>query len=103
LLTYVAERKSGEAGPDADEDLFDIALEDSGKSDKARARGRSKDGKPNFKRQKRDQKFGFGGKKRFSKSGDAASSADMSSFSVKKMKTGKKGSRRLGKSRRAKA
>ena len=77
-------------------------MEDSGKSEKGRS-GRGTD-KPNFKRQKKDKKFGFGGKKRFAKSGDAASSADLSGFSVKKMKSQKKpGSRRLGKSRRAKA
>jgi rRNA-processing protein EBP2 len=40
------------------------------------------------KRQKRDAKFGFGGKKRFSKSGDAVSSGDLRGFSSKKMKVG---------------
>lgn len=60
------------------------------------------DGKANNKRHKRDEKFGFGGKKRFSKSGDAASSADIRGFSAKKMKGQKKGSQRPGKSRRAK-
>ena len=54
------------------------------------------------KRQKKDEKFGFGGKKRFSKSTDAASTADLRGFSAKKMK-GKPGKQRLGKSRRAKA
>ena len=58
----------------------------------------------NFKRQKRDQKFGFGGKKRFAKSGDATSTADMRGFSAKKMKAGGAGvKKRLGKSRRAAA
>ncbi len=52
------------------------------------------------KRQKKDEKFGFGGKKRFSKSTDAASTADMKGFSSRKMKE-KKGQPRLGKSRRA--
>ena len=51
----------------------------------------------NNKRQKRDEKYGFGGKKRFSKSSDAASSGDLKGFSAAKMK-GK--SKRLGKSRR---
>ena len=56
---------------------------------------------PPSKRHKKDAKFGFGGKKRFSKSGDALSSGDVKGFSIHKMK-GLTGSRRLGKSRRAK-
>ena len=86
--------------------MFDVALEDAADTDRKdkaarRAKGPGgKDGKPNFKRQKRDEKYGHGGKKRFSKSNDAKSSADTSSFSVKKMK-GKK-PQRPGKSRRAK-
>jgi rRNA-processing protein EBP2 len=51
------------------------------------------------KRQKKDAKYGFGGKKRFAKSGDAMSSGDLRGFSSKKMKTGAK--QRPGKSRRA--
>ncbi len=55
----------------------------------------------NNKRQKKDAKFGHGGKKRFAKSGTAESSADMRGFSAKRMK-GKGGpSKRPGKSRRA--
>ena len=53
------------------------------------------------KRQKKDDKHGFGGKKRFSKSTGAASTADLRGFSAKKMKA-KKGPKRLGKSRRVK-
>lgn len=68
----------------------------------ARSRRNGTGGQANNKRQKRDDKFGFGGKKRFSKSGDAASSADIRGYSAKKMKGQKKGSQRLGKSRRAK-
>lgn len=71
-------------------DLFDVALEDETKS----ARG------PPGKRQKKDQKFGYGGKKRFSKSGDARSSGDLSGFSSKKMKAGAS-KQRPGKARRA--
>ncbi len=57
----------------------------------------------NAKRQKKDQKFGFGGKKRHAKSNDAISSADGRDFSVKRMK-GKSGgaSKRPGKNKRAK-
>ncbi|CAO3571633.1 unnamed protein product [Mortierella alpina] len=39
------------------------------------------------KRSKKDQKFGFGGKKRFGKSNTADSSADVSGFSVKRNKS----------------
>lgn len=57
-----------------------------------------------MKRQKKDQKYGFGGKKKHSKSGDAISTGDMSGFSAKRMKTGTKGkpmkTARLGKARR---
>ncbi|KAL7794964.1 eukaryotic rRNA processing protein EBP2 domain-containing protein [Trichoderma ceciliae] len=51
----------------------------------------------NAKRQNKDEKYGFGGKKRYAKSGDAVSSGDLSRFNVKKMKTK---SSRPGKSRR---
>ena len=54
------------------------------------------------KRQRKDAKFGFGGRKRFAKSGDAVSTGDIQGFSSKKMKGIKKGQQRLGKSRRAK-
>ncbi|MCJ1247750.1 rRNA-processing protein and EBNA1-binding protein ebp2 [Trapelia coarctata] len=95
-------RKDTDTGNDREEDLFDVALDDAA-ADKPARTGR-KDGKGNSrdKRQKKDAKFGFGGKKRFSKSGDAVSSGDLQSFSAKKMKGVKKGPQRLGKSRRAK-
>ncbi|KAJ5690218.1 rRNA-processing protein EBP2 [Penicillium macrosclerotiorum] len=90
-------RKADSAAPTDDaNDLFDVAIEDAGKPEK-----RGRDGGPGAKRQKRDQKFGFGGKKRFSKSGDAMSSGDMRGFSTKKMKAG--GAKRPGKSKRAAA
>ncbi|KAF2705843.1 Ebp2-domain-containing protein [Pleomassaria siparia CBS 279.74] len=63
--------------------------------------GGDDDGKPNFKRQKKDSKYGFGGKKRHAKSNDAISSADGRGFSAKKMKAGG-AHKRLGKDRRAK-
>jgi rRNA-processing protein EBP2 len=58
-----------------------------------------------MKRQKKNEKYGFGGKKRHAKSGDAMSSGDLRSFSVKKMKGGPKGggAKRPGKSKRAAA
>ncbi|KAJ5546333.1 rRNA-processing protein EBP2 [Penicillium frequentans] len=97
INTLKKKRKADTSAPtDDSKDLFDVAIEESGPADRKRGRG---DGGGNFKRQKRDQKFGFGGKKRHSKSGDAASSGDMSGFSQKKMKAG--GSKRPGKSKRA--
>lgn len=75
-----------------------MAIEDAGQPD-SRKRGRGEGG-PGYKRQKKDQKFGFGGKKRHAKSGDAASTGDLRSFSAKKMKAG--GAKRPGKSKRAK-
>lgn len=83
--------------------MFDIDVDSApAKSRSGRERG---GGAPNAKRQKKDSKFGYGGKKRFSKSGDAESSADMRGFSNAKMK-GKGGGgggakKRPGKSRRA--
>lgn len=66
-----------------------------GKSSTVRGPG----GKPNPKRAKKNEKYGFGGKKRFAKSNDATSSADMRDFSAKKMKGG--AAKRPGKARRA--
>ncbi|OAX81165.1 hypothetical protein ACJ72_04492 [Emergomyces africanus] len=97
-------RKANEGAPTEESDLFDVTLEDAGKSNSrggAKQGGRNGPGAQN-KRQKKDQKFGFGGKKRFAKSGDAISSGDLSGFSVGKMKGHKKGAaQRPGKSRRA--
>ncbi|KAL4948783.1 eukaryotic rRNA processing protein EBP2-domain-containing protein [Aspergillus filifer] len=90
---------SGGAG-EAD-DLFDVAVEDA-VSENPRKRARGDTGGPNIKRQKKNEKYGFGGKKRHAKSGDAASSGDLRSFSVKKMKGGP-GAKRPGKSKRAAA
>lgn len=87
--------------------MFDIDVDSApAKSRSGRERGGGHSGAPNAKRQKKDSKFGFGGKKRFSKSGDAESSADMRGFSNARMK-GKGGGggggakKRPGKSRRA--
>lgn len=95
------------------EDAFDVALEDAAvtaKKDKAARRTGAKgasganDAGPNRKRQKKDEKFGFGGKKRFAKSNDARSAGDVGGYSVKRMKAGggKSGKPRPGKSKRAK-
>lgn len=96
LLKSLSERQDGDAPTEAGEaDLFDVALEDATKDTKGRDR---RDAKGGNKRQKRDEKYGYGGKKRFSKSGDAQSSGDLKGFSSKKMK---KGPQRPGKARRA--
>lgn len=107
----LVERKSNpsEATKEADGEMFDIDVDAApNKSRSGRERGGGGAGGPNVKRQKKDSKFGYGGKKRFSKSGDAESAADMRGFSSARMK-GKGGAggggggakKRPGKSRRA--
>ncbi|KAJ3558027.1 hypothetical protein NPX13_g9808 [Xylaria arbuscula] len=86
-------------------DLFDVGVESELKSYKKGGPSQRASGGPGIKRQKKNDKFGFGGKKKHSKSGDAQSSADLSGFSAKRMKGGApKGktpkTARLGKSRR---
>lgn len=103
---FQTERQGADIGNANEADLFDVGLEDAGitaKKDRTERREKSGSGagRPNHKREKRDEKYGFGGKKRFGKSNDATSAADVSKFSVKKMKGGKKGAPRPGKSRRA--
>jgi len=103
-------------------DLFDVALEDAATTEKRdkqerRDRGAAKGGRGgrggrgggdrggrgdrdggdrNAKRVKKDDKFGFGGKKRFSKSNDASTAGDMSGYSAKKMREGKSSGARGG-------
>ncbi|KAI0514443.1 eukaryotic rRNA processing protein EBP2-domain-containing protein [Xylaria bambusicola] len=89
-------------------DLFDVGVENELKSynnnNNNNKGSSSQRGGPGMKRQKKNEKFGFGGKKKYSKSGDAESSGDLSGFSAKRMKGGAKGktpkTARLGKSRR---
>lgn len=70
-------------------------------NDSKTKKDRGSSGTGNTKRQKKDAKYGHGGKKRFSKSGTAESSADLRGFSAKRMK-GKGGpAKRPGKNRRA--
>lgn len=97
------------AGYDAadESELFDVALEDAAETDRKdrEARKTAKavaGGQPNAKRQKKNEKFGFGGKKRHVKSNDANSTNDMSGFSTKKMKGKRDKKHRPGKSKRAK-
>ncbi|KAF8451815.1 eukaryotic rRNA processing protein EBP2-domain-containing protein [Terfezia claveryi] len=90
------------------EDLFDIALEQASTSNSKDRRRSNPTGAPNAKRQKKNEKFGFGGKKRHTKSNDAQSSGDISGFSNRANKArgfgagAKKGAKkRPGKSVRA--
>ncbi|KAJ9629464.1 rRNA-processing protein EBP2 [Taxawa tesnikishii (nom. ined.)] len=94
-------RQGADIGAATEEDLFDVALEDAAETERKdrdpRRAGGGRGGRggaaSNFKRQKRDEKYGFGGKKRFAKSNDARSSADTRGFSVSKMK-GRGGAKR---------
>ncbi|EHK49757.1 uncharacterized protein TrAtP1_011012 [Trichoderma atroviride] len=81
-------------------DIFDVSVDNEiAKHSQRSGSTRQQSGAhaPNAKRQKKNEKYGFGGKKRHAKSGDAASSGDLSRFNVKRMKS--KASR-PGKSRR---
>ncbi|EHK15122.1 uncharacterized protein TRIVIDRAFT_117362 [Trichoderma virens Gv29-8] len=81
-------------------DIFDVSVDNEiAKHSQRSGAGRQQSGaRPvNAKRQKKNEKYGFGGKKRHAKSGDAMSSGDLSKFSAKKMKAK---SSRPGKSRR---
>ena len=70
-------------------DLFDVGVDNELNKPGKRSRGGDGDGRgPNNKRAKKDAKFGFGGKKRHAKSGDASSSGDLTGFSAKRMKKG---------------
>lgn len=91
----MTERQGADTEATNEADLFDVAVDDEIASSKPSRKDRQG---PN-KRQKKDAKFGFGGKKRFAKSGDAMSSGDLRGFSSKKMKGGAK--KRPGKDRRA--
>ncbi|KAG6353876.1 hypothetical protein INS49_005133 [Diaporthe citri] len=95
-------KKRAENGGDIgtnEADLFDVGVDN--ELNKPGKRGRLDQGSrtPNHKRAKKDAKFGFGGKKRYSKSGDAESSGDVSGFSAKGMK-GKGGPKKIAKTAR---
>lgn len=87
-------------------DMFDVGVDNELNKNGKRGRGGEQNGRGvNTKRQKKDSKYGFGGKKRNAKSGDAMSSGDLSGFNARKMKSqgGKKKfvkTARLGKSKR---
>ncbi|KAF9923589.1 rRNA-processing protein and EBNA1-binding protein ebp2 [Linnemannia zychae] len=90
-------RQGNDNSTNADDD-FDVALASDDEEMKAyktsgpnsinnKKRGASSTPESRSKRLKKDQKFGFGGKKRFGKSNDANSSADVSGFSIKRNKS----------------
>ncbi|CAK7224039.1 rRNA-processing protein EBP2 [Sporothrix curviconia] len=96
-------RKRSELGTSSthEADLFDVAVDKElaagAKKGGAAAGGGARGGRagaggapgaPNAKRVKKNEKYGFGGKKRHSKSGDAMSSGDLSGFNAKRMKGG---------------
>lgn len=94
-------RKADTSGPTDDSgDLFDVSIDDANQVGSRKRSRTTEKGGPSLKRQKKNEKYGFGGKKRHAKSGDALSSGDLRNFSVKKMKGGAK---RPGKSKRAAA
>ncbi|KAJ2501225.1 RRNA processing protein [Coemansia sp. RSA 1972] len=99
IATIKKRLRSGNLG---DADDFDIDV-DSDDGAGARSSSNKKGGKqaPNKKRQLKNEKFGFGGKKRGIKRNTADSTGDMSEFSVKRNKsTSFGGSAKKGKSKR---
>ncbi|KAF9175906.1 rRNA-processing protein and EBNA1-binding protein ebp2 [Mortierella sp. AD011] len=120
-INALKKKRQGNDNSTNADDEFDVALESDDEEMKAyktvgqngnKGKKRSASSTPESrgKRLKKDQKFGFGGKKRHSKSNTADSSADVSGFNVKRnkstsFKTGHKAAKagakkRLGKSRR---
>ncbi|KYK54299.1 Eukaryotic rRNA processing [Drechmeria coniospora] len=96
-------QESGGDGGTKEADIFDVGVDHELAKHAQRSAGTkgSQSQGANGKRQKKNEKFGFGGKKRHAKSGDAMSSGDLSSFDAKKMKAGGKGkAQRPGKARR---
>ncbi|OLN95434.1 rRNA-processing protein EBP2 [Colletotrichum chlorophyti] len=112
IKTLKRKRQENSSNLDTHEaDLFDVGVDNEIKSyTNAGGRG-GRDGKSgsgvNAKRAKKNEKYGFGGKKRHTKSGDAISSGDLSAFNPKRMKggvakgrVGKPAQQRPGKNRR---
>ncbi|KAI4937327.1 uncharacterized protein J4E92_002057 [Alternaria infectoria] len=103
IQTLKRKRQGADITATHEEDLFDVAA--TADDDKSERRSRGGAGGKDFnKRQKKDSKYGFGGKKRHAKSNTAESSADGSGFSARRMKGKPSGgvSKRPGKDKRAK-
>lgn len=98
---HLAERQEHSSDVGTKEaDIFDVSVDNEIAKHSQRSgavRHQSGARAANGKRQKKDEKYGFGGKKRHAKAGDATSSGDLSKFNVKKMKAK---SSRPGKNRR---
>ncbi|PHH81167.1 hypothetical protein CDD80_58 [Ophiocordyceps camponoti-rufipedis] len=91
IKTLKRKRQESGSGNNTNEaEMFDIGVDNEmAKHSQRASKGTTAGGaarKPNAKRQKKNEKYGFGGKKRNSKSGDAVSSADLSAFDAKRMK-----------------
>ncbi|KAJ2233990.1 RRNA processing protein [Coemansia sp. RSA 1722] len=91
ISTIKKRLRSGDMG---DAEDFEIDIDSDGESSKRGKFGRDKTkaGKkpmPNKKRQNKNEKFGYGGKKRGMKNNTAESTADISSFSAKRNKNAK--------------
>eukprot|EP00051_Salpingoeca_urceolata_P006396 m.84627 g.84627 ORF g.84627 m.84627 type:complete len:221 (-) comp14812_c0_seq3:253-915(-) len=82
LETVERHRKDLKNRLPVEDDQFDIALE-AAQADRGGARGKSG---PSLKRQQKDKKYGFGGKKRHSRSNTKESFSDTSDFSLSAMK-----------------
>lgn len=100
VANYQTERQDGGGPTETNEgDMFDVALDEAS----SKPEGRDRSEKRN-KRTKKDEKYGFGGKKRHAKSNDAHTTGDLTGFSSRKMKGQSKPSAakaRPGKARRA--
>ncbi|KAF9113824.1 rRNA-processing protein and EBNA1-binding protein ebp2 [Mortierella sp. AM989] len=118
-ITALKKKRQGNDNSANADDEFDVALESDDEEMKAyktsgqggnKGKKRSASSTPESrgKRLKKDQKFGFGGKKRHEKSNTADSSADVSGFNVKRnksttFKAGHKASKSASKNRPGKA
>ncbi|KAG0237926.1 rRNA-processing protein and EBNA1-binding protein ebp2 [Actinomortierella wolfii] len=92
IETLKKKRQQNAASLDDGNDEFDVALEsDDDKPAKGGNKGKKREAvstpESRNKRLKKNQKYGFGGKKRNAKSNTADSSSDMSGFSVKRNKS----------------
>ncbi|KAM4055959.1 eukaryotic rRNA processing protein EBP2 domain-containing protein [Hirsutella rhossiliensis] len=108
IKTLKRKRQESGADPSTNEaDMFDVGVD----HEIAKHSQRGPKGTPaGSKRLKKNEKYGFGGKKRHAKSGDAVSSGDLSGFDAKRMKAagakgrggkgGKAAAARPGKARR---
>lgn len=83
---FLLERQESGADPGTTEaDMFDVGVDhEIAKHSQRGPKGAAQ--APNPKRSKKNDKYGFGGKKRHAKSGDAVSSGDLSGFDAKRMK-----------------